>query len=302
VENKDRFEKLTLTSFEGFDRYDIEGLQYYDFNGQLDAFYSSDPLIEIEDPFTSAFHTSITKPVIGQNVAYYNAQYAGESNGKYMQGPDIDDDILFGGGDLEETLGNNFNIAQSMSMPGLPALNYAWNSYETLSEWLNDNITEGIIEPGSGSTGISQHLAGMSLPGSPLNNSSAGGSASLTIKYFVTEYCIQDAELLSDHLEAARDGAGSSPDPSCTDMSGYSWTNHLNVLHSMQVSVANSALVNGTQFTGFGNSVRFRANTAYLHDVFVSGSSFIKTFTTNNTHMDTQLLDLNGIPAYMPQR
>src|SRR5690606_25625030 len=119
VENKDRFEKLTLTSFEGFDRYDIEGLQYYDFNGQLDAFYSSDPLIGIEDPFTSAFHTSITKPVIGQNVAYYNAQYAGESNGKYMQGPDIDDDILFGGGDLEETLGNNFNIAQSMSMPGL---------------------------------------------------------------------------------------------------------------------------------------------------------------------------------------
>ena len=312
VENKNNFEKLTFEHFEGFDTYDIEGLITYDGHGQLDEFYSSDPLIRIEDMFTSEFHDDYTKPLIGQPYVAYMDDYAGEHNGTYIEGPEIEDDF-FGGGSFEGGGGSNFYVGQSLSMnglayhappvpalelgtsygypyplpglslcaefPGPPQLNYGWSNYSTLTEWLNDNVTEGIIDPGESSNSeMNNMFHGFSMGHLMLNQNTSG---TLTLKYFVTEYCIQDAEELIDHYERALDDADTSPDEHCTDLSGAAWANYLDGLEAKIEILSESPLVNGFNTSGFENSIRFRANKSYLYDVNTPGSSFTKTFRTN---------------------
>ena len=110
----------------------------------------------------------------------------------------------------------------------MPSLNYGWSNYTNLTEWLNDNVTDGIIEPNNGTSNPNM-FGGFGMSHQMLNGNTSG---SLTIKYFVTEYCIQDAEELTDRFETALDGADTSPDDRCTDMSPYSWENYLNVLEA----------------------------------------------------------------------
>jgi hypothetical protein len=322
VEHKDNFSKLIFENFEGFDRFDIEGLVTYDDHGAIDEFYSSDPLISIEDMFTSDFHDELTKPLIGaQYVAYMN-DYAGEHNGTYIEGPELGDDTWAGGG--IESGGGNFYVGQSMSMnglayhpkpdpylelgtpyaypfavtglslcaefPGMPQLNYGWSNYTSLTEWLNDNVTDGVIEPGD--SPVNPHLFG----GMGINQPAFIGntSGSLTIKYFVTEYCIQDAEELTDRFETALDGADETPDDACTDMSPYSWSNYLNGLQAKITQLSSSPLVNGLNFTGFDNSIRFRANESYLYGSNIPGSRFTKTFRTNAPTIEYQGVNFNN--------
>lgn len=313
VENKDRFEKLTFTHFEGFDTYDIEGLITHDAHGGVDEFYSSDPLIRIEDMFTSDFHDDYTKPLIGEQYVAYLNDYAGEHNGTYIQGPDIDDDILAGGAGSIEDNGGNFYVGQSMSLsglayhplpdpalelatpymypqpatglslcaefPGMPQLNYGWSNYTSLTEWLNDNVTDGIVIPGESSSQQASQL----FHGFPVNPNVMviSTSGTLTIKYYVTEYCIQDAEELTDHFENALDDADPTPDIHCTDLSGSAWNHYLEGLESKITRLSNSPLVNGLSSGGFDNSIRFKANTSYLYDVNTPGTGFTKTFRTN---------------------
>lgn len=319
VEEKDNFSKLNIQGFEGFDTYDIEGLLTYDHEGHLDEFYSSDPLIRIEDLFTSDFHAELTKPLIGQQYVYYRDSYAGEPNGVYREGPELIDYGTSGG---LETIGNNFYIGQSMSSHGLayhpiadpylelsgaygfpsgsglslcynfpspPYLNYAWANYSTLTEWLNDNITGGIVEPGESAGAFSSVTMLESVP-TNLSMGQHGGQTlsstgialdALTIKYFVTEYCIQDAEILTDGLEAALDGAAFSPSSSCVDMSSYSWDMYMLNLESMISQLSSSDLFNGITMNGFDNTIRFRANKSYLYGVDTPGTSFTKSFRTN---------------------
>lgn len=131
VENKDNFSKLIFDNFEGFDVYDIEGLLIYDDHGDIDEFYSSDPLISIEDMFTSDFHNDLTKPLIGAQYVSYLNDYAGEHNGTYIEGPELEDDGWAGGG--VEGGGSNFYVGQSISMNGLA---YHRNLIRTLN-WVH---------------------------------------------------------------------------------------------------------------------------------------------------------------------
>lgn len=316
VENKDNFSKLIFDNFEGFDVYDIEGLLIYDDHGNIDEFYSSDPLISIEDMFTSDFHNDLTKPLIGAQYVSYLNDYAGEHNGTYIEGPELEDDGWAGGG--VEGGGSNFYVGQSISMnglayhpkpdpylelgtsygypypvrglsicsefPGMPSLNYGWSNYTNLTEWLNDNVTDGIIEPNNGTSNPNM-FGGFGMSHQMLNGNTSG---SLTIKYFVTEYCIQDAEELTDRFETALDGADTSPDDRCTDMSPYSWENYLNVLEAKITQLSSSPLVNGLSFSGFDNSVRFRANKSYLYGSNIGGTRFTKEFRTNAPTVEYQ--------------
>ena len=317
VEQKDNFSKLIFDNFEGFDIYDIDGLKTYDEHGNLDEFYSSDPLISIEDMFTSAFHDDLTMPLIGEQYVQYLNDYAGEHNGAYMQGPDIEEDDWAGGG--LEGGGGNFYVGQSISMnglayhpqpdpylelassyaypyptglslcvefPGLPQLNYAWSNYNDLTEWLNDNVTDGVVEPGESSVQNASMMFNQYNVNQPMYSSNTAGS--LTIKYFVTEYCIQDAEELTDRFESALDGAAETQDIHCSDMTAYNWTNYLNSLQTMITRLSTSQLVNGFSMGGFENSIRFRANESYLYGSNIPGSRYTKTFTTNATTLQYQ--------------
>jgi len=322
VENKDNFSKLIFDNFEGFDVYDMEGLLTYDDHGDIDEFYSSDPLISIEDMFTSDFHNDLTKPLIGAQYVSYLNDYAGEHNGTYIEGPELEDDDWAGGG--VEGGGSNFYVGQSISMnglayhpkpdpylelgtsygypypvsglsicsefPGMPSLNYGWSNYTNLTEWLNDNVTDGIIEPNNGTSNPNM-FGGFGMSHQMLNGNTSG---SLTIKYFVTEYCIQDAEELTDRFETALDGADTSPDDHCTDMSPYSWDNYLNVLEAKITQLSSSPLVNGLSFSGFDNSVRFRANKSYLYGSNIGGTRFTKEFRTNAPTIEYQVPHFNN--------
>ena len=77
-------------------------------------------------------------------------------------------------------------------------------------------------------------------------------------------------------------------------MSPYSWDNYLNVLEAKITQLSSSPLVNGLSFSGFDNSVRFRANKSDLYGSNIGGTRFTKEFRTNAPTIEYQVPHFNN--------
>lgn len=286
-EEKNGFQRLNFTEFEGFDIFDIDG------DVDNDPIYTAPARVTISDPFTSSFHESLTKPLLGDFATTYNAQYEGEWTGVESDPVDLTGggEIVLGGGGFtiygaqSSTGGSNESNSQGgsnntgqgsseripVNFPLLPRVNYRWYDVEEVSQNLNEHAIRATILDEGEEDDIFLRASGGSF-GSAAAVSSApvvDYYNDFSIKYYVLEDVLNDAETYADFgeewVDITRTGnynSGSGLDYDQT-LNTSEVNSLIGELEDVTEAIQNSRLITGPGSGGFSNSVRFRANKSY---------------------------------------
>ncbi len=281
VERHDGYQRLDFEDFEGFDIYDIDG--WVD-----DAYYSAPPRVTISDPFTAPFHTNMSKPRLGDFARIYKDQYQGEWTG--LESEDVD---LTGGGEInlggngiiihqdqgadqQENNNNNNNQENNnnnqgssenipLDFPSLVYVNYNWYHVDEVFQSLNEHaIRATILMDNEEDDDLYMHY--------DIHNAAANGSGASTnlfsVKYYVTEDVLHDAQAYADFgerwIDITRTGDYQNNGLQYDQTYSLSEINALiDDLEEVTESLVNSNLIQGGASNNFSNKVRFRANKSY---------------------------------------
>ena len=293
-EEKNGYQRLNFTNFEGFDVFDMDG------DLDDDPFYTSPPRVTITDPFTSSFHTSLSKPLLGDFAQIYRDQYQSEWTGVESESVDLTGGgaIELGGGGFSiygaqsaeggtnqsnsqgETNNNNQGSNENIpvNFPNLPNTNYAWYNAEEVSQSLNEHAIRatilGVEDEDDVFIGVSRSGGFASAPTSVIDYLN-----DFSIKYYVLEDVLNDAEEYADFGEEWVDitrtgdfntGNGLNYDQT---LSTSEVNSLIDDLEDVTEGIQNSRLISGPGSGGFSNKVRFRANKSYESGQTESGST-----------------------------
>lgn len=274
VEYKNGYQRLNFTGTEGFDIYDIDG--WVD-----DAYYSSPPRVEIADNFTAPFHVNHSKPKLGDFAQTYLDQYRGEWTGLESEPVDISQGGNIGMIILEDmeagNSGNNNNNQNNqqennnnqgsnenipLNFPYMPYVNFNWYQAEDLYEELNERVIRATIltDEDEDDLMVFGHNGIAGIPTFEGND--------LSLKYYITEDVLQDAQTYADFgeewIDIVRDGNYNINGLHYDQTLSQSEINALiDDLEEVTDNIVNSHLINGPSGNGFSNKVRFRANKSY---------------------------------------
>ncbi|MEM6771238.1 MAG: hypothetical protein AAF597_11695, partial [Bacteroidota bacterium] len=194
--------------FEGFDHYDIYGKTFeFATNQEDEEDFQSAPLVNIADPFTSQFHTDLSKPLLGGFATEYNDNYSGEPTGVYSSS-----EVSF---EMPDLSGMNLPQTQGMNMPSNQGggstttneiveidLEWPWSPFMNTPLFYRWYLSSISSQEGP----LNEHIESQYLK----ENSSAGFASSsannwIYFKYYVTEKVLSDAEEMTDFYEYWRD-------------------------------------------------------------------------------------------------
>jgi len=229
-----------------------------------------------------------------------------------------------GQGNNENNNSNQNNQTLDLDFPNyLPNTNFHWQDAEDLHQDLNEFVINATIlkdgdedDPFEPVNGIGYHeedshmdiatlqhhgpFSYLSIPSNPSSNDpftneeyAAGGSIDytmgnhpLSLKYYVTEDILADAQAYADFGEEWVDitltgdfSTGGGLNYSQT-LSAQAAQALIDELEELTNAIINSALINGPGANGFSNKVRFRANKSYEAGETDNGSS--KTLQFSN--------------------
>ena len=283
-EEKNGFQRLNFSNFEGFDIIDIDG------DLDNDALYSSPPRVTISDPFTSSFHTSMSKPLLGDFAIAFREEYQGEWTGVESESVDLTGggEVDLGGGgiiihDMQGAEGgNNQNNNQEnnnnnqgsnehipVNFPYLPYTNYAWYRIDEVVQSLNENAIRATILEKNDEDDLFIRPSMGSGSGTIMSAPTYNYYNDFSIKYYVLEDVLHDAEVYSDFgeewVDITRTGDFSTGNGLNYDQTfSASEVNALiRNLESVTNAIQSSRLITGPNSNGFSNTVRFRANKSY---------------------------------------
>lgn len=206
--------------FEGFDHYDIYGKTFeFGTNQEDEEQFQSEPLVTIADPFTSTFHTELSRPLIGGFATEYQDNYSGEPTGLYSSGSVTIEMPTAGPGTLPG--GNPLN-PEGVNMPSNPGggtttttqgieIDLIWSGYPGVAD--EENYISNPLNYLWTSSGLSSQEGPLNehIESNYLKENTAaglanqGGSNWIYFSYYVTEKVLSDAEDLTDFYEFWRD-------------------------------------------------------------------------------------------------
>ncbi len=138
IEYKDGFQRLDIIGTEGFDEYDIIGKL------DDDSYYSAEPKVSIEDPFTSPFLRDEVKPVLEEFTEIWNSAYYDNWHGVFtcIDG-DLVDEIMdeINDNDILDQVGSGWNDTGGGGIrgPSTYTLNYRCDTVKYRWPRLYDN-------------------------------------------------------------------------------------------------------------------------------------------------------------------
>lgn len=291
VEEKNGYQRVNFTNFEGFDKFDINGFKMND-NSRLNK-HKSPARVEISDPFTSRFHINLSIPKLGAFATTYKDQYEGEETGCETSAAGINNDInLQQGQILGSTPGNQNEISTnenqgsnqqdgsqsstqvSLIFPNLPAANFRWYDEDDLYATLNEFAIENTILNNDDEDDplFIQYQSFNSANSIAYDNE-------FSLKYYVLDDVLADAQEYADFGEQWLDIVDGSCDPP-TGSANYSQTLNqsqvdylLEDLQNTTNIILNSNLLQGSGANGFSNKIRFRYNSSFDVETENWGSS-----------------------------
>ncbi|MEM7573588.1 MAG: hypothetical protein AAF433_11830 [Bacteroidota bacterium] len=237
--------------FEGFDAYDVFG------KDDSDSRFRMKPRVQIRDPFNSNFHETISKPDLGSFVQGYIAEYQGVDNGVRMNADLPTGDLGFNSGPAmpgnanpnnngfpgqgqEPGFGNNNfgggrdfeteEVTLEYDFSYLPYANFQWNNPNSIYLVLNDYVDEWSLTEADGSISDRRYFE-------------VGQFGGVTLRYYVTERVIEDAENFLDFVEEEIEETR-RPSRGYQSLSSYQLNNLLANLEQMQSELASSLLIN----------------------------------------------------------
>jgi len=279
VEEKNGYQRVNFTNFEGFDKFDVEGFKMND-EARNDK-HKSPPRVEISDPFTSAFHNNLSKPKLGNFATIYRNDYENEETGCETN-VTINNNLNGVPGQMQDNIpGNqggmptseNQGINQQAGSPSgssvpllfplLPATNFRWydadDLYQSLNAFAADNT---IVKIDDEDDPLLQNTQ-------PFGGNTTSYYNDFSVKYYVLEDVLSDAQEYADFGEQWIDIVSGSCDPP-TGSAGYrqsltgAQVNALLAdLEQVTSEIMNSSLIQGPGQNGFSNKVRFRYNKSF---------------------------------------
>jgi hypothetical protein len=280
VEEKNGYQRLNFSNFEGFDKFDINGFKMND-EDRIDK-HKSPPRIEISDPFTAAFHNNISKPKLGNFATTYKENFEGEETGcetsaELNNQVDIQIGQTQGSGisnqgqiSTNENQNNNQSGGEGsetqvpLLFPNLPSANFRWYDVDDLYMELNEFAIDNTI------IGNDDEDDPLFIQFQSVNSANTVVySNDFSLKFYVLEDVLADAQEYADFGEQWLDIVSGSCDPP-TGSARYSQTLSgsqvdvlLNDLEQVTTALLNSNLIQGSGQNGFSNKVRFRYNKSF---------------------------------------
>lgn len=287
-------------SFEGFDHYDIYGKDYaFGTNDVDEDRFVSEPLVLINDPFTSAFHVDQSRPLLGGFVNTYYAGYSARPTGIFAR---FSTELTMPAGGFS---GNNGNLPgmegsqAPINMPGPTTtidgpgdVDLDWPAYPEYNNALNFDWSQSNISSQGGT--LNEYIE----PAYLQENTAAGlaredNDPRIYFKYYITEKVLADAEELTDFYEYWRDRILRPEDHVADALRVDDYLNvtvpdrreeNLEDLEEKYLDLVNSPLVRRPPATILTLADYAEEDDEEEEGTFGSGPGFLQTYTGNATY------------------